>query len=48
MRAISAELSVHVSLRGDGIALSPVAAAAESFAQAALAAATATPVTGPK
>ena len=39
MRVISTELSDHVSARGDWIALSPVAAAAESFAQAARAAA---------
>jgi voltage-gated potassium channel Kch len=40
MRVISTELSDHVSARGDWIALSPVAAAAESFAQAARASAT--------
>ena len=36
MRVLSPELSAHITERGDGIVLSPVAAAAESFAQAAL------------
>ena len=39
MRVVSSELSAHVSERGDGIALSPVAAAAEAFVRAALSAA---------
>lgn len=39
MRVNSAELSAHVSARGDGIAFSPIVAAAEAFTQAALAAA---------
>lgn len=39
VRLLSPELSAHVTERGDGMALSPVAAAAEAFAQAALAAA---------
>jgi voltage-gated potassium channel Kch len=34
MRVFSPELSAHVSARGDGIALSPVAVAAEAFAGA--------------
>lgn len=34
MRVESAELSAHVSARGDGIAFSPVVAAAEAFARA--------------
>jgi hypothetical protein len=36
MRVESAELSAHVSERGDGIALSPIVAAAEAFVQASL------------
>jgi Trk K+ transport system NAD-binding subunit len=38
LRVVSPELSAHVTARGDGIAFSPVAAAAEAFAAAALAA----------
>lgn len=41
IRAVSPELSAHVSDRGDGIALTPLAAVTESFAQAALSAAAA-------
>jgi voltage-gated potassium channel Kch len=37
VRMFSAELSAHVTQRGDGIALSPVAVAADAFARAALA-----------
>jgi Trk K+ transport system NAD-binding subunit len=37
VRMYSAELSAHVTQRGDGIALSPVAVAADAFARAALA-----------
>ncbi len=36
VRMYSAELSAHVTQRGDGVALSPVAVAAEAFARAAL------------
>ena len=36
VRVISPELSAHVTARGDGVALSPVAVAAEAFAAAAL------------
>jgi Trk K+ transport system NAD-binding subunit/multidrug transporter EmrE-like cation transporter len=36
LKMVSPELSVHVSERGDGIALSPVAVAAQAFADAAL------------
>lgn len=36
MRVTSPELSVHISARGDGIALSPIVTAAEAFVQAAL------------
>jgi Trk K+ transport system NAD-binding subunit len=36
MRAISPELSAHVSARGDGIAYSPIVAAAEAFSKAAI------------
>ena len=36
MRVESAELSAHVSERGDGIALSPIVAAAEAFSRAVL------------
>jgi hypothetical protein len=32
----SSELSAHVTERGDGIALSPIAVAAQAFADAAL------------
>jgi voltage-gated potassium channel Kch len=39
LRILSPELSAHVTARGDGIAYSPVAAAAGEFARAALAAA---------
>lgn len=38
MRLNSGELSSDVTARGDGIALSPIVAAAEAFSQAALAA----------
>ena len=37
MRVISPELSAHVTERGDGVALSPIAVAAKSFADAILA-----------
>jgi voltage-gated potassium channel Kch len=37
VKMISPELSSHVSARGDGIALSPIALAAQAFADAALA-----------
>jgi Trk K+ transport system NAD-binding subunit/multidrug transporter EmrE-like cation transporter len=37
IKMISPELSAHVSQRGDGIALSPIAVAAQAFADAALA-----------
>jgi len=39
MRVTSPELSAHVCSRGDGVAFSPVVAAAEAFSQSALAAA---------
>lgn len=39
MRTLSPELSAHVTERGDGIAFSPIAAAAEAFARTALSAA---------
>jgi hypothetical protein len=35
MRSITAELSAHVTERGDAVALSPLALAAEAFAKAA-------------
>ncbi len=38
MRLVSPELSAHVTQRGDGIAYSPVAAAAEVFSRAAMSA----------
>lgn len=37
LKMVSAELSAHVTERGDGIALSPIAVAAQAFADAALA-----------
>jgi len=43
IRLFSPELSAHVTARGDGLALSPIAVAAESFAEAALASAGAAP-----
>lgn len=46
LRMISPELQAHICARGDGIALSPVAAAAEAFARAALSSAAATCVAG--
>ena len=36
IKMFSAELSAHVTARGDGIALSPIAVAAQAFADAAL------------
>jgi Trk K+ transport system NAD-binding subunit len=36
IKMVSPELSAHVSLRGDGVALSPIAVAAQAFADAAL------------
>jgi Trk K+ transport system NAD-binding subunit len=36
MRVTSPELSAHVTARGDGVALSPIAVAAQSFADAIL------------
>jgi len=36
LKMFSAELSAHVTERGDGIALSPISVAAQAFADAAL------------
>ena len=43
MRALSPELAAHVTARGDGLALSPVASAADAFARTAVALAASAP-----